>query len=151
MTKKQQQDTFEKLSIILTGFSKADLTGTGMLEPYWSVVQNEISEEVLNSLLQAIDKLTIKDLEELSVSELSEVNAIVEQPAFKNVVKQIIQLWYLGEWIVEEYSPQNYIVSSQSYLEGLIWKAIQAHPMGGKQPGFGTWAFPPKTVTTIKN
>ncbi|NNH33825.1 hypothetical protein C9413_32005, partial [Rhizobium sp. SEMIA 4085] len=36
------------------------------------------------------------------------------------------------------------VVSPDAYIEGLLWKAIGAHPAGAKGPGFGSWAFPPK-------
>lgn len=36
-----------------------------------------------------------------------------------------------------------YVVSAAAYTEGLLWRAIGAHPSGAKAPGYGSWAVPP--------
>ncbi len=36
-----------------------------------------------------------------------------------------------------------YAVSAAAYTEGLLWRAIGAHPPGAKAPGYGSWAVPP--------
>ena len=35
-------------------------------------------------------------------------------------------------------------VTSASYQEGLLWRAIGANPPGAKAPGYGSWAKPPR-------
>lgn len=37
----------------------------------------------------------------------------------------------------------SYAVSAAAYTEGLLWRAIGAHPQGAKAPGYGSWAAPP--------
>jgi hypothetical protein len=37
----------------------------------------------------------------------------------------------------------SYVVSPAAYTEGLLWRAIGAHPAGAKAPGYGSWAQPP--------
>ena len=37
----------------------------------------------------------------------------------------------------------SYVVSPAAYTEGLLWRAIGAHPSGAKAPGYGSWAVPP--------
>ena len=37
----------------------------------------------------------------------------------------------------------SYVVSPAAYTEGLLWRAIGAHPSGAKAPGYGSWAIPP--------
>ena len=79
-----------------------------------------------------------------------------------DVARTLIQLWYNGTWSplsVGWYTANaaripnppdlanlgsTYVVSAQSYIESLVWTAANTHPMGAKQPGFGTWAEPPK-------
>ncbi|WP_411075768.1 hypothetical protein [Streptomyces sp. cmx-4-7] len=36
-----------------------------------------------------------------------------------------------------------FVVSPDAYTEGLLWRAIGAHPSGAKAPGYGSWASPP--------
>jgi hypothetical protein len=38
----------------------------------------------------------------------------------------------------------SYVVSAAAYTEGLLWRAIGAHPQGAKAPGYGSWAVPPE-------
>ena len=140
--------TFEALSIVLTGFSKSDLVGTGMLDFYFSVFQKEVGSASVEDLLSAFESLAISNPESISEEEESRVEQLLQEEAFAHITKQLIQLWYLGEWIVAQYSSDNYIISSNAYLQGLVWKAIGAHPMGGKQPGFGTWGYAPLTFTS---
>lgn len=37
----------------------------------------------------------------------------------------------------------SFVVSAAAYTEGLLWRAIGAHPSGAKAPGYGSWAVPP--------
>ncbi len=37
----------------------------------------------------------------------------------------------------------SFVVSAAAYTEGLLWRAIGAHPAGAKAPGYGSWAVPP--------
>ena len=71
---------------------------------------------------------------------------------FGPLCRSLMQLWYLGQWtpLPQDWVRRNglrdadvaKILSKRSYLEGLAWDAIGAHPMGGKQQGFGAWALP---------
>ena len=36
------------------------------------------------------------------------------------------------------------IVSPQAYQEALAWVSVGVNPPGAKQPGFGSWARPPR-------
>jgi len=145
--KEKPLKAFEDLSVIITGFPKADIVGTGLLETYFNTIEAELGKFVFENLLNAILKIKIINIEQLTEGEYSNVSELIISSKYKQSIEKIIQLWYLGEWIVAPYSDENYIISSQSYIEGLIWKAIAAHPMGGKQPGYGTWGFPPLTYS----
>ncbi len=147
-TKEKILDLFESLSIILTGFSKADIESTGLLQTYFDTIENELGAAHFENLLSTFQKIKINNSEEPSSSESRQITDLMDNPEFKHHIGQVIQLWYLGEWVVSPYSDLNYIVSSKSYLEGLVWKAIAAHPMGGKQPGYATWGFPPQTFSS---
>lgn len=70
------------------------------------------------------------------------------------VARNVILLWYTGNW---NELPQGWrdaygvsvadvsaVVSAEAYQEGLMWVAGGTHPQGAKEPGFGTWAEPPK-------
>ncbi len=134
---------FEQLSVVLTGFSISEILGTGLSKVYLETIDNNLGKAIPDKLFNEFTNIPIKNEEELTVSESDSIEVLVESAEYQSIIKQIILLWYLGQWIGKE----NYIISSQSYLEGFVWKAIGAHPMGGKQPGFGTWGFPPLTFS----
>jgi hypothetical protein len=70
------------------------------------------------------------------------------------MARNIIKMWYTGNWAQLPQAWRNqhgagardvdHVISSQAYQEGLVWRAIGTHPQGAKQPGFGTWALPPR-------
>ena len=141
----QKLNAFVNLSVVLTGFSSADLEGTGMLSSYFEVVNNELSPAFIEEMLTDFISIHISDYNNLSKEELLKFQEFWKSKLYRKQLDQIIQLWYLGEWI-DTKENKDFIVSSDAYLEGLIWKAIDAHPMGGKQPGFATWGFKPTTL-----
>lgn len=147
-TKEKLLYAFENLSIILTGFSRADIESTGLLQTYFDTIVNELGSTYFENLLSIFQKIKTNNPEQPSIQEIRQIKDLMDNAEFKQHIDQIIQLWYLGEWVVTPYSDKNYIISSQTYLEGLIWKAIAAHPMGGKQPGYATWGFPPQTFSS---
>ena len=56
------------------------------------------------------------------------------------LAKKIILLWYEGMWVE---AGKSEVISSQSFIEGLMWPAAKTHASGAKQPGFGSWSHPP--------
>ncbi|WP_299243424.1 hypothetical protein [uncultured Aquimarina sp.] len=135
---------FEKLSVVLTGFSRSELLGTGLTKTYLDTIDTNLDIEHIDALLNSFGHIRIENYDELTTEELGSIQDLVESKSYGSITKLIILLWYTGQW----YGKNSYIVSSQSYLEGLVWKAIGAHPMGGKQPGYGTWGFPPLTFSS---
>jgi hypothetical protein len=108
-------DAFMEASARLTGFSRAELLGTGCAENYWAVVRAETNAAALQALLDQKE---------------SAADAAV------------IELWYLGLWR-GLMGTENRVVSPRAYREGLVWGLIDAHPMGAKQQGYGAWALAP--------
>ena len=147
-TKKTAMQVFENMSIVLTGFSNADITGTGLTSIYFDTITKKIGEEKFKDLLEAFQRIEITNLDDLSSKECDHVQELITHITYKTISSQIIKLWYLGQWTPSDIHEKPQIISSKSYLEGLVWKAIGAHPMGGKQQGFGTWGFPPLTFSS---
>jgi hypothetical protein len=64
--------------------------------------------------------------------------------------QSIVALWYLGAWYIPGvkggggFPPTPLkVVSSEAYTNGLVWKAMQSHPMGFSAFTFGYWSQPP--------
>lgn len=154
--KQQHLEQFLELSILLTGFSRTELLGTGMLIDYchWldNILGKKINQEFFERIEQVLKKVNNhpKDAKPILREEL------LSDPKDGPIVRNIIKLWYLGQWepLSKDWMNQyggtvksfdgNHIISSEAYIEGLVWIAIGAHPMGAKQPGFGTWSSPPQ-------
>lgn len=132
---------FVKLSSAITGFSRVDLEGTGVAEQYWNTLVKETTQSTIDALLAA--------WEEVEKSTESQETAVREK-VFNNVelrttAQTLLKMWYTGQWGDNALST----VSSEAYQQGLVWNVIKAHPAGAKQPGFGTWSFPPNSLGNV--
>jgi len=57
--------------------------------------------------------------------------------------RNIIKLWYRGDWPDSTARFGTAFTSAQAYQEGLLWKAMRTHASGAKQSGFASWSTPP--------
>lgn len=141
---------FLDLSVLLTGFGRVQLLGTGMLEHYLRAVDDVLPAGFLDELLAAYDALRAGD------REAAAGPTIFDDPKLGPVARNLILLWYCGTWteLPEDWrglhgtSPldTHRVVSPASYLAGLQWVAAGAHPVGARQQGYGAWAVPPEPV-----
>lgn len=161
---------FLGLSCVITGFGVIELQGTGRVEEYQNHLHRvdpsaaarllQVWAEIAQSLNQGHDgSLTPppghqtgqhhRPPEQRGYRDSSgdgpprplNPDILVRQRIFDDatlgpLARNLIQLWYLGQWGFP-------VISAQAYQEGLVWKAIGAHPQGAKQQGFGTWSSPP--------
>lgn len=149
---------FIKLSSTITGYSETELLATGLPDFYYKLVSGILSEEFLDEMTTLYLKIVEENeghpkkiAEELTVQ-------IFENEKWGPVGRNIIQLWYLGQWNqlngkwciknrkqCNDCNHETFIPSGEAYVEGLAWDALAAHPMAGKQVGFAAWSFPPPT------
>ena len=137
--------SFAALSAALTGFREADLWGTGMVETYLDELFATVGDAIVARLLTAGD-------DALRAGELEAL--VLDDPDLGPVARNVIVLWYLGQWnaLPGEWrnrhgaSPLDCprVISADAYAAGLVWRAIGAHPMGAGPPGYGSWAEPPE-------
>jgi len=140
---------FLTVSAALTGYSSAELQGTGCAGEYWHQTNQVLPREILQDFLSHAPALGKKN-----------ADAVIRQTYLSDrclgpVARSLIQLWYTGQWVPlppewrEAYGASRFdvvkIISTRAYKEGLVWDAIGAHPQGAKQQGFGAWSLePPK-------
>lgn len=131
--------SFLEISVYLTGFSKTELLGTGMLETYYDtlLVKNDVSN--LRSFFDEVNSILANccDNEEEINAMIS--SCLIPDSKYNGVTKKIIMLWYTGAW---DWEP----VSAEAYVQGLMWPAAQTHPAGAKQPGYDSWSKPPVQI-----
>lgn len=130
---------FLEVSALLTGFSKTELKATGMQESYYNTILKNVDKENINYFF--LDVQTLLAEKSHSEQELEDLLAskFMADSAYDGLAKNIIILWYTGNW-------ENEVISSASYIQGLMWNAGHTHPPGAKQPGYGSWAELPLTV-----
>lgn len=145
---------FKAMSAAFTGFNEATLQGTGMNEKYLEHIVNSLNLEIVEELILLYAELALACEGDPEALKRAMRHQIFASPKWGPLAINIIQLWYTSTWNQMSYDwTQAYgpffpndlttIISPEAYKQGLIWKAVGAHPMGAKQEGFASWAFPP--------
>lgn len=141
-------ETFVNLSVILTGFSKTTLQPTHdtlkLSEEYFNTLKKEIPANDLDLLSKAVQPLmeNNKDIDLLAFQK-----QIMDDQQLGPIAKNIIQMWYVGIWYYIPFQSGNgYIISDKAYTHGLVWTAMQAHPMGYSEENFGYWDEAPAPI-----
>ena len=128
---------FLEVSVLLTGFSKTELKATGMLETYYNTIQKNMDKQDIDYFFLDVHVL-LNDKSQKNI-EAALASQFMVASAYNGLAANIIILWYTGNWGSE-------VISSASYIQGLMWNAAHTHPPGAKQPGYGSWAERPLTV-----
>ncbi|MCE7994471.1 MAG: hypothetical protein HEP71_20965 [Roseivirga sp.] len=148
---------FKAMSAAFTGFNESTLQGTGLNDVYLQTVCNALNQTLVEELIALYATLVLENPDNPKGLKHAMRHQIFASPKWAPLAQNIIQLWYTGTWNqmsfdwTQAYGPffpndNTAIVSSDSYKQGLIWKAVGAHPMGAKQEGFASWAFPPPSA-----
>lgn len=142
----QGSEILLEISAFLTGFEKADLLGTGMLDPYYRYTVKQYVDADDANTLQSFLMESKRIVDEFGADEDAVISAIKDRflpySKFNTLVTQIVTMWYTGEWNGNIISIDGY-TQGQAYVQGLIWDAAETHPPGAKQPGYGSWAKEP--------
>ena len=136
---------FLNLSEALTGFDRVELEGTGISTVYYQTVRQIVGGLIFGRLLLTWRELADHVLPALHTE--AEREAAIRQRFFDDprlgamlgpIVQNIITLWYIGNWNQLPRVWRNrwganardlpHVVSAEAYQEGLIWRAILAHP-----------------------
>lgn len=152
-------EQFLQMSVVLTGFDRIELLGTGMVRPYYDELLRIIGEREAGKLLAAVDEV-IADCEEPGGDlDAAFEERILDDDRFGPVARNLAMMWYLGSWTQlprawrDRYGATSLdydrVVSAAAYREGLVWPAAGTHPMGAKQQGFGAWSLPSHLPATM--
>ena len=154
---------FYQLSVVLTDYDEVQLQATGVGEEYCQTLTRWVRQDVLDDLYHCFNALP-RD-HEGNVCEKALRSDILASTKLGPVARNIIKMWYLSIWYqlgsewdfdygipaynspvvgVADPKTENYIISNNAYIQGLVWRALGSHPMGAKQPGYGTWAEAPR-------
>ncbi|WP_330465905.1 hypothetical protein OG547_09875 [Streptomyces longwoodensis] len=162
---------FVKFSATVTGFSEFDLWGTGQAEAYYRTAVQRLGPEGLQAAMASDPSADPADPADPAGPADPAVKSIIklwyvgvwyrpEQAGRLDVAAWTAPGRSGGKPAVPEGSeampavPEGsraggdrssppFVVSPAAYTEGLLWRAIGAHPSGAKAPGYGSWATPP--------
>ena len=143
---------FLNFSVVLTGFSRFHLEGTGVATLYFETVRDVIGEEQFREFLNIFHHLELEKNEESIFADKLR-SEILASEKFGPVARNIIKVWYMATWYALPQSWRDvfgtkekdgtFIISPHAYPEGLLWSAIGVNPPGAKGQGYGTWSQPP--------
>ena len=149
---------FLDFSVVVTGFSKFDLRGTGQAEVYYNTVEKIVGNEILAELLQTFHELADKAGSDEAALASGMRADILGSEKLGPIARNIIKLWYVATWYQLPLSWRDsfgtseddvtFVVSPQAYPEGLLWPNLGVNPPAAKPLGYGTWSEPP-LVTSI--
>lgn len=152
---------FLRLSAVLTGFTPFDLRSTGQAEAYYSTLGDVVGDAIVGELLDAFRRVSGEAGEDEAARDRGLRREILSDDKLGPVARQVIKLWYVGTWYElpaewqESYgtseNDRTFVLSPNSYKEGLLWPAIGANPSGAKPFGYGMWATPPRTGTPFED
>lgn len=145
------RETFLAFSAEVTAFKVFELEGTGLTDAYLQAVENVVGRELVGQLLN-----TFREFDPGNEAERRDHlrRQIFGDEKLGPIARNIVKLWYLGIWYqlprawTDAYGAREkdvtFTVTAGAYIEGLLWKAVGAHPPGAKAPGYGSWAAPPR-------
>jgi hypothetical protein len=114
---------FLSLSEALTGFESLDQNAT-LGQSYLDAISPTCTHNELNTILAIW--AGIKGLEETERDSKVQ-SQIIDSDLLGPVASRIILLWYTGRLYRGDGSVQQF---KDGYVEGLVWRAIRAHPIG---------------------
>jgi hypothetical protein len=130
-----QAQPFVQLSELLTGFSGLDQDPVLALRYLGRL-------RARSDLASGVDELIQKHASLSSDQFIGEVLAGPD-PNPKLVAQAIILLWYTGAFFNEAGFPSDFGGANSQYVDGLVWQAIEAHPMGYSAEGGRYWQRQP--------
>ncbi|MER7057036.1 hypothetical protein [Streptomyces sp. NPDC000351] len=161
-TTEEKLREFVKFSANVTGFSEFDLWGTGQAKVYYETVVNQQGPDAIQKVISADPSAVPADPVVKSIIKLWYVG-VWYGPELAG--RMDVAAWTAPgrsgakPAVPDDSQPEGsqagedrahggngrtpFVVSSDAYTEGLLWRAIGAHPSGAKAPGYGSWANPP--------
>ncbi len=154
--------SFVGLSAVLTGFNQSviapqldpvDIKSAYLAEWEKQVANESGNKDLTNNILNQYAQLKSENLSDQQIGEkmLDDSNGA----DFVMACRQLIYLWYMGAWptVIEQPGTDTggmttfSTLSSDSYTSGLVWKVMQAHPMGDSNYRYGYWAEVPAPLS----
>jgi hypothetical protein len=149
---------FANMSAALTGFQssvlKPKLDPVGLARTYYEFAVSQVTAASMSALLNAYRAIQTQPQQTIA-DTLLEISSPTPS-AQAEICQSIIAMWYLGAWYIPGvkggggFAPTPLqIISSEAYTNGLVWKAMQSHPMGFSPFTFGYWSQVPGSLASF--
>lgn len=153
---------FANMSAALTGFLpaviKPQLDPIELSRTYYEFALGQVGATAMSTLLNAFRALEAQVPPPSSQSIADTLLETETNPPSQQalICQSIVAMWYLGAWYIPGvqggggFPPTPLqIISSQAYTNGLVWKAMQSHPMGFSAFTFGYWSQVPPPLSSF--
>ena len=156
MTPSAKRAVFLAFSAELTGYSETDLEGTGNVDAYHALVDQQCGPTICDMFYAAAQGV-VQATGAAARAEAMRID-VLASPTVWPLCQAIIMLWYLGAWTTPPatwyqgagspmpagVTPGNTVVpSAQAYTAQLAYRAAGAHPPGANPTGYGSWSLDP--------
>jgi len=147
--------TFLHFSAELTGYSTGDLEGTGLVDAYQALLEDQVGKDPA-AQWYATARRVLRCRSSRAREHAMRVD-VLASPILWPVCTALIVLWYQGVWslppswyaLTHATPPRGtvpgvpLVPSAAAYTRQLAYRAAGAHPPGANPTGFGSWAIPP--------
>jgi hypothetical protein len=148
---------FANMSAALTGFLssvlKPALDPVGLARTYYEFALEQ-EKAAMPKLLNAYRAIQTQPAQTIA-DTLLETSSATPSPQAQ-LAQSVVAMWYLGAWYRPGMKggggfPPNplKVISSEAYTNGLVWKAMQSHPMGFSPFTFGYWSQQPGPLSNF--
>ncbi len=149
---------FANMSAALTGFLpsvlKPAIDPVGLSRTYYEFAVSQVGASAMNTLLNAYRAIQTQPPQTVADTLLETATNPPSSQAL--LCQSIVAMWYLGAWYIPGVTGGGgfpptplQIVSSEAYTNGLVWKAMQSHPMGFSAFTFGYWSQVPPPLSSF--
>ena len=146
------------MSAALTGFAssflKPQIDPVGLARIYYDFAVAQVGATAMSALLDAFRAIQTQPQQDIANGLLETSAATPSRQAL--IAESIVAMWYLGAWYIPGaqggggFPPTPLqIISSEAYTNGLVWNAMQSHPMGYSAFTFGYWSQQPGPLSTF--
>jgi hypothetical protein len=156
MQSSAQRALFLAFSAELTGYSETDLEGTGNVDAYRALVEQQAGPLICDMLYAAAEGV-VQATGAGARAEAMRID-VLASPTVWPLCQAIVTLWYQGSWASPPaawYHGANSPVppgvtpgapvtlAALAYTAQLAYHAAGAHPPGANPTGYGSWSLDP--------
>lgn len=147
---------FLAFSAELTGYSEVELEGTGLVDAYQELVEQQAGKAI-SALFYDAARAVVRHHSAAARAEAMRID-ILPSPTVWPLASALVVLWYQGSWTTPAASwyagarttppkgvtpGRTFVPSAQAYTEQLAYRGAGAHPPGAHPTGFGSWSIAP--------